>query len=743
MPEFAIRLTCALLVLLPVGSPAQPLEVHRLEAPVELDGRLLEPFWASIPTIPVKMQVPDFGKEPTQDCRIRMAYDDHYLYLSGDFRLEDSSLYRPTTFKRDVFDPTTDYFGLLIDSYNDKENALGFFTTPTGLRWDGTVSNDAQAEGEAIPLNIEWNTFWDAATSRTPQGWQAEIRIPWTSLRFQDNQGEVVMGITIWWYLAAKNEVVMYPLIPLDWGEWSAWKSSLMTEYRFEGIFARKPLYFTPYVLAGLQQDFELNEEGSAYTAQLDPTTEAGFDLKYSLTSNLTLDLTLNTDFAQVEADDEQVNLTRFSLFFPEKRLFFQERSSIFDFNFEGFNRLFYSRRIGLDDDGNPVRILGGARLVGRVGHTDLGFLNMQTGRHQGRPGENFTLMRARRRVINENTYAGLFLLNRTDFEGNFNRAAGLDGIFRIFGDEYLTARAVQTFTDSLDNALLQLESSRLYLNWQRRKSQGLNYSLTYSRAGADYRPEMGFELREDFTYLEGKTGYGWLFGENSPWLSLNLEGRLIRVTKNADGSLESGSIGGMFFLNHKQGWVLFNALNRFEENLSEPFELSDDAQVPPGSYAFVQWDGLASTPMQDFFGASLLWSIGAFYDGHLQSLTLSPRLKLSAHFTMEGTYQFNRARFASRMQGFHSHLLRLKALYMRNTRLSISAFVQYNSLDAEMALNLRLRYNPREGNDLYLVYNDLLNHRRNRERPHLPFSSSRVLALKYTYTFRWVKNRA
>lgn len=716
----------------------QPISVHRLTGPIVFDGKMDESAWQQVPPISYKTQSPQFGKDPSEKYDVRMAYDDEYIYPAGRFDYSDPSLVRGTTYKRDAFDGTTEMFGMIMDTYLDKENALGFFTSPTGMRWDGTVWNDAQGGEDfaSIPFSTDWNTFWDVISLQWESGWSTEMRVPWSSLRFQDDKGKVVMGITSWWYIAAKNEIAMFPLIPLNWGFLSGWKASQMQEYQFEGINSEKPLYIAPYVLGGLQQDNDLNGLETDYEMQSDPTFEVGLDVKYGITNNLTLDLTANTDFAQVEADDQQVNLTRFSLFFPEKRLFFQERASIFDFRFDSFNRLFYSRRIGLNDDGEQVRILGGVRLVGRVGKSDIGFLNMQTGKDRTNPSENFGLLRLRRQIFNSNSYIGGIATSRTDFDGNYNRAYGLDGILRLFGDEYLTVKWAQTFEPGKTNGIFSLRPTRMFLNWERRNSVGFNYKLSVSSVGEDYSPGMGFELREAFTSLEPKIAYGWLPGEKSKLLRFQsfIKGFWVhnRISEKVETAM--GSLGIEF--ETKKGWFGNISLTRNREFVPEAFDLSDDVGIPVGTYNFWQLQGFGATPFNNLVSTFFNFMIGEFYDGKLFSLGLTPRVKVSSHLELEGFYLINFADFNERNQQFTAHVTRLKALYMLNTKFSVGAFLQYNSLEKIYVGNVRVRFNPKEGNDLYIVYNDLLNTSRDREIPMLPFSSSRAIVLKYTYTF-------
>ncbi len=729
-----VLLPLLLFVLTRVGAQ-QPISVVPLTTAINFDGIPDEAAWQSTTRLHYKMQIPNYGQPPSERSDIFLTFDKDYLYLAGRLYLSDPSFYRPTTYKRDAFDGTTDYFGLLIDSYLDKENAVAFFTTPTGLRWDGTIANDALTNAD---ISIDWNTFFDVAVARDDEGWSAEMRIPWSSLRFQTIEGAVVMGITSWWYIAAKNEVDMYPLIPLNWGQNSGWKPSQMQEYRFEGVEPQKPLYLAPYLLGGFQQNYELNETETHYDKVDEPTFEAGLDVKYGITSNLTLDVTVNTDFAQVEADDQQVNLTRFSLFFPEKRLFFQERASIFNFNFEGFNRLFYSRSIGINDDGDPVRIFGGTRLVGRLGKFDLGLLNIQTQKNGDLNSENFGLLRLRRQILNTNSYIGGIFTNRTDLDGQYNATYGLDGIFRIAGDDYLTVKWAQVFENSTANELASLTASRLYINWERRRLfDGLGYNLTFSRSGKDYNPGLGFELRNNFVNGQATLGYGWLMDEEAKLLQLRtwVEGRALRNIET--DTVETAAALAGIELQTKTGWGAIVSAGLYHEYVPEAFDLSDEVTIENGEYDFFQIQGFINAPYGGYVGAFGDFTVGEFYGGQLISVGITPRVKTSAHLDLEGYYQINRAKFDNRGLTFVAHIGRLKALYMLNTKFSIAAFLQYNSLDELFAGNIRLRYNPKEGNDLYIVYNDLLNNDRHRESPHLPFSSSRTIVLKYTYTFR------
>ena len=336
----------------------EPLRLPRLTGPIELDGRLSEPAWDKVPTLPLVMYTPTFRGPLTEKSEIRVAYDDRYIYLGARLFDDEPGKIRANTLYRDRYSGD-DLVALVLDTYNDRQTASWFTVNPAGTRIDRAISND----GTSDP-NDNWNTFWDVATSRDDSSWSAEMRIPFSSLGFQDVNGRVTMGLIAYRLVARKNERQLFPAIPPNW-DFGFAKPSMARRVVLEGVHSRHPVYLSPYGLGGVSWRAQLNQQGTRYLRPHDGTNEGGVDLKYSPTSNLALDLTANTDFAQVEADDQQVNLTRFSLFFPEKRQFFQERSAIFDFGTGGESRLFHSRTIGLAD-GEPLRIYGGARLVGR-----------------------------------------------------------------------------------------------------------------------------------------------------------------------------------------------------------------------------------------------------------------------------------------------------------------------------------------------------------------------------------------
>ncbi len=713
------------------GSDSQKV-IPRIMGVVKLDGLSNEQAWEGIHPLPVVMHAPNFLDEPSERTEILAAFDNDYLYLAGRLFDSEPSRIQSASKKRDEMKPNNDWFGVVIDSFNDKENALVFFTTPSGLRLDMHVFNDAIGDES---FNASWNTFWDVATARNEQGWFVEMRIPFSSLRFQDREGRVVMGLIAWRWIARKNELIIFPEVSPKWGGWSGFKPSQAQEVVFEGLYSRRPLYVAPYALGGFGRSFELNEQETAYVRDDEPAQEAGLDIKYGLTSNLTVDLTLNTDFAQVEADDEQINLTRFSLFFPEKRLFFQERSSIFDFNLGGENTLFYSRRIGIYE-GESVRIFGGVRLVGRVGRWDVGFLDMQTAKIEDQPSENFGVFRLRRQVFNPYSYVGGIMTTRIGVDGTYNAAYGLDGIFRLSGDDYLSLKWAQTFEDGQDNRLSSLDQARMSVGWERRTLEGLGFDLSFSRTGSEFNPGVGFLMRDNYTRFGDRLLYGWRPGEKSSLLRHYLYINGFILLENTHMTPESVDVGPGWYFEGKSGWFGDFMVKYHYEDVPEEFELSDDTVVPVGQYKFYGLTGTIITPMSKPFYLENTINAGTFYDGWRLTVGISPWWSISSSLELSGTYEFNRVEFSDRNQQLTAHIVRARILAMLSTKFSASAFIQYNSAIHAVIGNIRIRYNPREGNDLYLVYNEGLNTNRYRELPYLPFTSSRTIMLKYTYTF-------
>jgi hypothetical protein len=710
-------------------------DVPFLEGELNFDGRPDEGAWEMANPFPMTTYMPNNGQIPREESLIKLVNDRNYLYVGASLLFSDPGMLKAIGKKRDLNSMSCNWFGISIDSYNDKENSMLFRTNPNGLRWDCTVGNDGVAEPDASPINMSWNTFWDVKTQSDEKGWYVEMRIPASSLRFHSQEGKTTMGISIFRHEPALNQSFIYPPTSDVWGEAGSIKPSLYAEATFRELHPKKPLYISPYVLTAYEQSHELNEDETAYDYDGRWVFEPGLDVKYGINPNTTLDLTVNTDFAQVEADEQQFNLTRFSLVFPEKRPFFLERSAIFDFGLGGPNTLFYSRRIGLYE-GSPVRIWGGARLNTRMGDWDLGVLDLQTASFDDLPSENFGVFRFKRKTFNANSYLGGMLTSRIGVDGSYNVAYGADGVIRVIGDEYLTLRWAQSYMDTIQTSALSLDPARILLTWERRKREGFNYNLLYTRSGPDFEPGMGLEVFQDYWAFRTLLKYDWISPEES-WLQNHYLGLVMYYIADVVSNERLFLIAtpSWNFIS-KSGWYATLSASYNREYLEEDFELDDPVFVPRGDYAFINSKISLVSPMVRTFYTQLGLDAGGFYDGIRFSPMLKPSWTIGASLELGGVYRFDHVKFAEREQELNNHIVGVTGLYMLSTKLSFSAYVQYNTAIRKVLSNVRFRYNPREGTDLYLVFNEGRNTWLDRETPVLPAYEERNITLKFTYTF-------
>ena len=714
----------------------EPIPITRISEPIIMDGMSDESAWENVVPFPMVMHEPIFGAEPTERTVMLAAYDDDFIYFA--MRAYDSNPdgIRRNVLIRDRFG-SDDYFEVMIDTFNDNENAMVFTTNPNGIRRDVAISNDATGPVGSW-LNPDFDTFWDTAVTVNEEGWFAEIRIPFSSLRFQDDDGRVVMGLSLHRIIVRKTERAVFPAIEPN-TNFAYLKPSRMQKIVLEGVESQRPVYIRPYLLGGIERLSEPGINGSDYTFNNSRMAEAGLDVKYGLTNNLTLDLTVNTDFAQVEADDQQVNLSRFSLFFPEKRQFFQERAGLFEFRTGGQSRLFHSRRIGLTNAGEMVRILGGARVVGKIGDWDVGFLNIQTDKQGTQSAENFGAIRLRRQIFNPYSYAGLIGTSRIGIDGQYNMAYGVDGSLRLYGDDYLTFQWAHTFdeTDGFQRSSSPFESGRFSAEFERRLQDGFGYETGFVWSGPDYNPGMGFIQRTDFTQFSQELSYTYRHDVESRFISNAFLVEAELFYRNLGWDIETVQLESEWNYVLKSGSQGSLGLNMTQENLLLPFNLDRETVISAGDYTFYQLVGSYSMSRAGLFRFSVNTQIGEFYDGEGVTLSVQPTWNVSPHLEIGGSYNFVYVDFAERDQKFRSHLARLRLGIPFNTQVSTNLFLQYNSVTDSFSTNARFRYNFSEGNDLWVVYNEELNtNTRPYMLPEMPRSRFRAFMVKYTHTF-------
>ncbi len=726
--------------LIPVFSqPADTLVISRIND-IKFDGMPDEAGWDAIDPVPVIQFEPNAGAPATQRTEIRFAHDDKYFY--GSIRAYDSvpSGIRMNSLYRDQL-AGSDHFEIMLDTYNDNENGYIFSTTPAGIRNDVAVTNDATA-GTVLGgsfLNFDFNTFWDARAVVNDKGWFAEVRIPFSSLRFQEHDGKVIMGLTVQRKIARISERDVFPAVKPE-TDWQFLKPSVAEKIIIRGIKPTKRVYLTPYLLGGFKQWHELNEANSGYDRKTEFQKEIGGDVKYSITNNLTMDFTVNTDFAQAEADNQLINLSRFSLFYPEKRQFFQERAGIFNITTGGQSRLFYSRRIGLTASGIPVPIYGGARLVGRIGTWDIGLLDMQTHKQDSIPSENFGVLRLRHRIFNPYSYAGGMFTSRLGTNGSYNYAYGLDGLIRLQGDDYLTYQWTQTFDDipRIEFPVSGINNSRFAVEVTRRRRQGFGYDVSTIYSGINNNPGIGFLDRSDFKYGSSAVSYTWFYKNNLPliWQKLQLTG--FAYLGNQNDKIESAEFGPEWNFSTRSLDQGFVELKSVYEKLDSGFILADNVSVPKGSYHFFRVGGKYTMGYDKRVKTNVGLETGKFYDGWRSDISFSPSWYVSKHLQLSADYIYNHIDFNDRDQHLDSHIIRMKIQTAVNIKLSANAFLQYNSNNSLFSANLRIRYNFSEGSDLWIVFNEGLNTTRYDYTPVLPLSDAQSVLVKYTHTFQF-----
>ncbi|MDR9418594.1 DUF5916 domain-containing protein [Gracilimonas sp.] len=736
------------MILLTATSYSQStIEIQRLSEPIIFDGKVDESAWNKINPYMMVQYEPVFLGEMSEKTEVRTAYDDQYLYVSAKLFTSDPSTITANSLYRDRYSGD-DVFAVVLDPFNDDQNGLRFFTNPAGTRFDQSIANDANRTGGSRPINDSWDTHWDVETTQNNEGWYVEMRIPFSSIGFQSNEGVAEMGLIVYRWLSKHNERHIFPEIPPNWDEANI-KPSKAQDITLNNVDAPKPVYFTPYVLGGfLQQNTNtLNESGTAYVYDEDIKRELGFDIKYNVTNNLTLDLTANTDFAQVENDEQRLNLTRFSIFFPEKRQFFQQRSGLFDFNF-GDTRLFYSRKIGLDNRGRPVRIYGGARLTGRVGDLDVGFLNLQTESSPNLPSENFGVLRLKQGVLNPSSYAGGIVTSRIGADGKSNVVLGLDTDLNLFADDYLTLRISQSHDSGVPESSRNnfSDNSIFRLSWERRASTGFLYQFYVNRSGQYFDPGIGFYRTRNTSDYFYNLDYGWRPGANSIFSKHSVSIESENILENDSYDLRSRSTSFRWSSRFKNSSFIWSSINYKQEHLlpTEAFNLAGKIFVPVADYEFFDGFIMYSTPRTNKLMSRFTLQLGELFDGTRTQIKIDPRFVANLHLELSGSYQLTMLRFPDidgrEQTDYNAHVGSLKGQFAFNKKISSSVFVQYSNVAELVGANYRFRYNFREGQDLWIVFDQTINtvlEGSSFNNVELPRNQSRSILIKYTHTFK------
>jgi hypothetical protein len=686
-----------------------------------------------VPPVSFTTHWPEFGKAPREPTEARIAHDERYLYVA--FRNGDSKpdAIKVSTLKRDTIDfGAQDLNCVLIDSFNDNENSLAFYTNPAGVRSDGAITHDATITPALVS---DPNFFWDVVTHRDGQGWSSEFRIPFSTLRYNVIDGKVTMGIILYRMIPRLGELSTFPAIEAAYNPGRPSKSRDVT---LDGVPHWTPLYATPYVLGGYGTFTALDATTMAAARNREFPREIGGDVKYGVTSNFTFDATINPDFAQVEADSFQINLNRFNLFYPEKRPFFLERAAVLEVPLQGNDRLFYSRQIGIVGT-HQVGIYGGLRGIGRFGDWDVGVMDLQTQDASGvGPSENMGVVRLRRQVIDETSYLGGLLTTRIGNDGSRNTVGAVDSALHLSGDTYLEfnlAHAWWRTEPTMEGAPVTsagghaIDDSFGLVHLQRRSSKGLLYEAEASRSGPGFVPGLGFLERTNFARFAGRLGWGWADVGDFRSQTLAMSGTV--YTSNVDNSLQSALITPVWRARTKASAGFGVSATFDRENVTKDFALSDKVSIPAGKYSFVSGTLTYASPVDQTFSYQPTLTAGQYFDGKRVAPGFTMAVRATEHVVVSGSYTLNYIKLNDGQPTFVSHLGLVRLLVMLNAQLSLTTFAQINSIKGSTLVNTRLRYNPSEGHDLYLVYDN--GHSYDDRDPTL---NQQTFLLKYSYTF-------
>lgn len=670
------------------AQPAQPVaRAVRVDAAPVIDGRLDDPAWAQAPAISgFRQREPREGAAATEATTVRIAYDATHLYVAAALADSQPDAIRATELRRDNTLESDDTFSVLLDSYHDHRNAFVFRVNPRGTRFDALVRNEARFYA------ADWDEQWTAAAAIGPAGWTVEIAIPFKILRFTADE-EQTWGVNFERVIKRDNE--------LDY--WAGWGR----DYTFHnvsqaghlagiaGIRQAERLRIRPYAVAGVERLGAVTRpEGASFIGQVGID-----DLKYAVTSTLTADLAANPDFAQTEVDQQQVNLTRFSLFFPEKRQFFIEGADslrmgvgLLHFGPPPLD-LLYTRNIGLSPSGEPVPVRVGAKLTGKVSGYDVGLLNVQTGPEGGAGGENFAVGRVRKEILGR-SYIGGIVTNRQG-NGGRNTVVGADARFTFFRNVNvmgLVARAT-------DRGRAPQWARQLGAEW---RDDLVEVGANYIDVDPDFTPGIGFvRVRERLIGVRGS-----LKPRPGRWGIRQFELTPSLVWYH-DGDRELRSRDRQFTLAtaFESGDRLELSATSSAERVVRPFPIGPGVVLPAGFYEWTSGAVTVRTYNGRKVSGSLTASSGAFYDGDKRTLTVAGDIRPGRLLSLNPSYSTNDVHLGA--GDFVTHLFGLRANLSFSTNLLTSAFVQYNSAGQLAATQVRFNYIFRTIDNLYVVFNE------------------------------------
>jgi hypothetical protein len=710
------------------------LKATRIARPLTLDGALSEEVYTSVPRIDgFLQQEPAEGEAGTESTEAWLLFDDRNIYVAA--RLHDSEPEREVVagMQRDGQGTNdNESFGVVLDTFHDRRNGFLFQISIAGGLFDGYITDERD-------MNRDWNTVWDGRTARTADGWTLEMAIPFKSLRFPPGSQE--WGINLKRVVKWKNETQYLTRIPAQLGRRGINKlSSAATLYDIETPRAGRNYELKPYGTTGFTTDHP-----SGGTSSNDGSRDGGFDVKVGITDGVTADFTYNTDFAQVEEDEQQVNLTRFSVLFPEKRDFFLEGQGIFSFggvatsprgggnnNFgnpmaNDVPILFFSRRIGLVD-GREVPIDAGGRVTGKAGPYSIGVIDIRTADVSARsiPATNFGVVRVKRDVLRRSA-VGLLVTDRSTATtgAGHGRTVGADGVFSFFQNLNLN-----TYIAATDNpgASDRRSSYRTQLDYNADK-----YGFQLERLLTDehFTPDVGFLRRSAFARNS-------LYARFSPRPHSELVRKyfyevVYDYITDPHNRLQSRLAQAAARAELQNGDALAVEVAENYEALDQPFTVSPGVVIPPGSYGFNELHLLYNFGPQRPLSGNATLEVGQFYNGTRMGIsTTRGRVQINPQVTVEPGITLNIVKMPE--GDFTSTLFTSRVTYTVTPRMSASALMQYNSGSSSFSSNIRFRWEYKPGSDLFVVLTD----NRDTTPSGFPELRNRAFIVKLTRLFRF-----
>ena len=676
------------------------MSAHRISEEIQVDGILDEPVWQTVEPIRQLYQIqPDQGEPATEDSEIRIMYDDKKLYFGFIFFDEMDKIVANDMRRDSPGLRSNDYGFLLLDTYNDRRNAVFFRFTPVGGMEDTAVSNSGGS------LNTSWDIVWECRCRINEDNWTVEIAIPFSQLRFEKSD-VMNWGLNFGREIARKQEIDAWNEAPKTYGGLAKYRTAYFgTLEGLEGITPSRNLELLPYVLPGASYDSSTEETEGVF--------DAGLDLKYGVTPNLTADLTFNTDFAQVEADQEQVNLTRFSLFFPEQRPFFLEGASIFDVGIPrpSFQRpppllLFYSRRIGLAD-GRAIPILGGAKMTGKIGPYGVGVLNVLTNQFEddttetseadpfSEPRTNYSVVRVNRDILAGSTVGGIFI-NKQDADTS-NSTAGLDFSYRPTREINIQGLFSRTLEDFEVDFTRKSNAFFIGGDW---RTNLFRLDASYTDIGEDFNPEAGYIQRTNVRRFRGGGSY-------TPWpgvfgireIQIGPEVDLVLTQENA---LETQEIVFETQFEFETGDDLGFQVQNTTENLNRDFRIQG-VSIPIDDYNFTSFQVSARSSSSRMIGGEVQVEFGEFYSGTRRGILIDATARPTAKLSIEPFIEFNRITLPD--EEFDANAFGGRISYSFSTTLFTKLFTQWSTDRDVLSANFLINYIYRPGSDFYLVF--------------------------------------